>query len=307
VSLEVRRGEVHGLMGENGAGKSTLLKVLSGVNQPEAGTLSLDGVAQQFTTTKAAIAAGVAIIYQELHLVPEISVAENIYIGQLPHRFGVVDRKRLREMAKQQLDHLGIDIDPDTPLKALSIGQWQMVEIAKALTRHARIIAFDEPTSSLSSREITQLFRVIRELKAEGRVILYVSHRMEEILDLCDCVTVFKDGRYVQTFGDTRTLTHDELIQAMVGRNVGDIYGYSERSHGDIRLKVSDLSAPGLRGIDLLHGQDRSVAGPPVQRCSHGAGLLSPPRPVCPVPGTRHRGAGQGPSALAWPAPGGTA
>lgn len=136
----------------------------------------------QFSNTMDALNAGVAIIYQELHLVPEMTVAENIYLGQLPHKYGMVNYSLLRYEAKLQLQHLGLDIDPDTPLKYLSIGQWQMVEIAKALARNAKIIAFDEPTSSLSAREIEQLFRVITELRSEGRIILYVSHRMEEIL-----------------------------------------------------------------------------------------------------------------------------
>src|SRR5580692_10231769 len=168
VSLEVRRGEVHGLMGENGAGKSTLLKVLSGVNQPVAGRLSLGGVEQQFTTTKAAIAAGVAIIYQELHLVPELTVAENLMLGQLPNRFGLLDEKALVARAIETLDRLGEKIDPATQVKNLSLGQRQMIEIGKALMRDARVIAFDEPTSSLSSREAEQLFKIIRALQAQG-------------------------------------------------------------------------------------------------------------------------------------------
>lgn len=156
----------------------------------------------RFADTTAALNAGVAIIYQELHLVPEMTVAENIYLGQLPHKGGIVNRTLLNYEAGLQLKHLGMDIDPATPLKYLSIGQWQMVEIAKALARNAKIIAFDEPTSSLSAREIENLFRVIRELRKEGRVILYVSHRMEEIFALSDAITVFKDGRYVKTFTD---------------------------------------------------------------------------------------------------------
>src|ERR1700712_207135 len=148
VSLGVRTGEVHGLMGENGAGKSTLLKVLSGVNQPAGGGLSLNGVEQQFTTTKAAIDAGVAIIYQELHLVPELTVAENLMLGAMPNRFGVLDEKGLVKRAIAELDRLGEKIDPNMPVKHLSIGQRQMIEIGKALMRNARVIAFDEPTSS---------------------------------------------------------------------------------------------------------------------------------------------------------------
>lgn len=182
ISFDCYAGQVHALMGENGAGKSTLLKILSGNYAPTTGSLTIRGQEVSFADTTAALNAGVAIIYQELHLVPEMTVAENIYLGQLPHKGGIVNRSLLNYEAGIQLKHLGMDIDPDTPLKYLSIGQWQMVEIAKALARNAKIIAFDEPTSSLSAREIENLFRVIRELRNEGRIILYVSHRMEEIL-----------------------------------------------------------------------------------------------------------------------------
>lgn len=229
ISFTCQAGQIHALMGENGAGKSTLLKILSGNYTPTQGEIHIKGKAVNFTNTTDALDAGVAIIYQELHLVPEMTVAENIYLGQLPTKMGMVDRKLLRYESRIQLSHLGLDIDPDTPLKYLSIGQWQMVEIAKALARNAKIIAFDEPTSSLSAREIEQLFRVIRELRAEGRVILYVSHRMEEIFALSDAITVFKDGRYVRTFDDMTQVNNASLVQAMVGRNLGDIYGYQPR------------------------------------------------------------------------------
>jgi L-arabinose transport system ATP-binding protein len=246
VSLGVRCGEVHGLMGENGAGKSTLLKVLSGVNQPESGTLRLNDVAQQFTTTKAAIEAGIAIIYQELHLVPELTVAENLMLGALPNRFGVLDEKALVKRAIHELDRLGEKIDPAMQVKHLSIGQRQMIEIGKALMRDARVIAFDEPTSSLSSRETEQLFRIIRALKAEGRAIIYVTHRMDEVYELCDRVTVFRDGRRIETFEAVDGLDRDQLISCMVGRSISDVYGYRSREMGATQLEVKDLMGPGL-------------------------------------------------------------
>ena len=247
IGFECHAGQVHALMGENGAGKSTLLKILSGSYQPSAGEIRLQGQPVRFPNTVAALNAGVAIIYQELHLVPEMTVAENIYLGQLPQRAGLVNHARLRADARVQLQALGMDIDPDLPLKYLSLGQWQMVEIAKALARNARVIAFDEPTSSLSAREIDQLFRVIRQLRAEGRVVLYVSHRMEEIFALSDAITVFKDGRYVRTFTDMATTDHDQLVQAMVGRDIGDIYGYRPRPHGEVRLQLEAVQAKGVR------------------------------------------------------------
>ncbi|MFK4446935.1 L-arabinose transport system ATP-binding protein [Caballeronia udeis] len=246
VSLGVRTGEVHGLMGENGAGKSTLLKVLSGVNSTSGGSLSLDGVEQQFTTTKAAIEAGIAIIYQELHLVPELTVAENLMLGAMPSRFGVLDEKALVKRAISELDRLGEKIDPNMQVKHLSIGQRQMIEIGKALMRNARVIAFDEPTSSLSSRETEQLFKIIRALKEEGRAIIYVTHRMDEVYALCDRVTVFRDGRRIETFEEVDGLERDRLISCMVGRSIHDVYGYRARDIGDVQLDVQGLMGPGL-------------------------------------------------------------
>ena len=261
VSLEVRRGEVHGLMGENGAGKSTLLKVLSGVNQPAAGTLSLGGVEQQFTTTKAAIAAGVAIIYQELHLVPELTVAENLMLGALPNRFGILDEKALVARALRELERLGEKIDPSQQVKNLSIGQRQMIEIGKALMRDARVIAFDEPTSSLSSRETTQLFRIIRALRAEGRAIIYVTHRMDEVYELCDRVTVFRDGRRIDTFDAGAGLDRDRLISCMVGRSIADVYGYRTRELGDVQLDVKGLMGKGLREPATFSARKGEIVG----------------------------------------------
>ncbi|VXB04553.1 fused L-arabinose transporter subunits of ABC superfamily: ATP-binding components [Burkholderia sp. 8Y] len=246
VSLAVRAGEVHGLMGENGAGKSTLLKVLSGVNKPQAGTLKLDGVEQRFATTREAIAAGIAIIYQELHLVPELTVAENLMLGQLPNRAGVLDERALVKRAMAELERLGERIDPRTPVKNLSIGQRQMIEIGKALMRDARVIAFDEPTSSLSARETKQLFRIIDALRADGRAIIYVTHRMDEVYELCDRVTVFRDGRRIETFDSVAGLSRDRLIACMVGRSIADVYGYRSREAGDVMIEAKGLLGPGL-------------------------------------------------------------
>jgi L-arabinose transport system ATP-binding protein len=246
VSLEVRAGEVHGLMGENGAGKSTLLKVLSGVNPPEVGVLRLNGVTHRFADTRAAIDAGIAIIYQELHLVPELTVAENLMLGQLPNRFGVLDARALIQRAMDELKRLGEHIDPRTPVKHLSIGQRQMIEIGKALMRDARVIAFDEPTSSLSARETGNLFRIINALRADGRAIVYVTHRMDEVSALCDRVTVLRDGKRIETFGSMTGLDRNQLIAAMVGRPIADVYGYRARLAGEVLLEAKELMGPGL-------------------------------------------------------------
>ena len=245
VSFDVRSGSIHALMGENGAGKSTLLKILSGAYRPSAGALALDGQRRAFAGTVDALAVGVAVIYQELHLVPEMNVAENLFLGHLPQRLGLVNRRALATAARRQLELIGEDIDPATKLGTLPLAQRQMVEIAKALTRGARIIAFDEPTSSLSDREVHRLFIIIRDLKNRGCAILYVSHRMEEIFELCDRITILRDGRHVET-SELASLTRDAVVQRMVGRQLADIYHYTPRPHTGTGLVVDGLCGPGL-------------------------------------------------------------
>ena len=245
ISFGVKPGSIHALMGENGAGKSTLLKILSGAYTPSAGALVIGGERRVFQNTADALAADVAVIYQELHLVPEMSVAENIFLGHLPQRMGIVDRAALAEATRKQLALVGEAIDPATKVSRLPLAQRQMVEIAKALTHGARIIAFDEPTSSLSDREVQRLFTIIRELKARGCAVLYVSHRMEEIFALCDHITILRDGRHV----DTRALpelTRDAVVQLMVGRELADIYHYTPRPVAGAGLAVEQLAGPGL-------------------------------------------------------------
>lgn len=264
VSFKCYEGKVHALMGENGAGKSTLLKILSGNYLPTDGKLSIGGKIMTFKNTKEALLAGVAIIYQELNIVPEMTVAENLCLGQLPNAFGLVDKKELVARTQHYLDKLDLNISPNTPLKELSIGQWQMIEIAKALSRGAKIIAFDEPTSSLSAPEIEKLFSVINELRSEGKVILYVSHRMEEIFRISDEITVLKDGQYVETFSDLSKINNDVLVRSMVGRNLGDIYNYRPREIGKIRLKLTALSGTKLRGdfnLDVKAGEILGIFG----------------------------------------------
>ncbi|WP_248130177.1 ATP-binding cassette domain-containing protein, partial [Pseudomonas sp. NCIMB 10586] len=220
ISFTAHPGQVHALMGENGAGKSTLLKILGGAYIPSSGSVQIGAQVMVFKSAADSIANGVAVIHQELHLVPEMSVAENLFLGHLPTRFGVVNRGVLRQQALACLKGLADEIDPDEKLGRLSLGQRQLVEIAKALSRGANVIAFDEPTSSLSAREIDRLMAIIARLRDEGKVVLYVSHRMEEVFRICDAVTVFKDGRYVRTFEDMSTLTHDQLVTCMVGRDI---------------------------------------------------------------------------------------
>jgi L-arabinose transport system ATP-binding protein len=247
VSFGVRGGSVHALLGENGAGKSTLLKILSGAYLPTAGTLCLEGDKKIFRSTAAAIAAGVAVIYQELHLVPEMTVAENLLLGRYPRRGAFLDRAALRTEAGRLLQLVGEDISPDARLGRLPLAQRQMVEIAKALGRGARVVAFDEPTSSLSEKETRRLFAIIRDLRVRGHAILYVTHRLDEVFELCDAATVLRDGRHVVTHDALAGVTRDTLVRSMVGRELTDIYNYRPRAHAPGGLEVRGLAGPGLR------------------------------------------------------------
>jgi len=246
VTFSAAESSVHGLVGENGAGKSTLLKILSGYENPNNGGICLAGHRQRFLSPRQAIEAGIAVIYQELNLVAEMSVAENLLLGQMPHRCGWLKRKEMHDAARNGLKLLGEDIDPSARLGSLAIAQRQMVEIAKALIRNAKVIAFDEATSSLTEKETRKLFSLIRDLKRQGKVILYVSHRLDEIFDICDSVTILRDGRHIRTFKDMSGLNHDILVRLMTGRDIIDIYHYSPRVHGGTALEVSGLLGPGL-------------------------------------------------------------
>ena len=246
ISFVAHPGTVHALMGENGAGKSTLLKILGGSYSPDSGYIQIGERPTAFRSAADSINAGVAVIHQELHLVPEMTVAENLLLGHMPARFGVIDRQAMGRRAIELLKELAAEIDPHTRLGSLSLGQRQLVEIAKAMSRNAHIIAFDEPTSSLSAREIDRLMLIIGKLRDSGKVVLYVSHRMEEIFRICDAVTVFKDGCLVRTFEQIDQLNQDQLITCMVGRDIQDIYNYRPRKRGGEALRVEGLLGPGL-------------------------------------------------------------
>ncbi|MDQ5979220.1 MAG: L-arabinose transport system ATP-binding protein, partial [Verrucomicrobiota bacterium] len=247
VSFGVRAGSVHALMGENGAGKSTLLKILSGAYQPTGGTVRLGGQPHAFVSTAEAIAAGVAVIYQELHLVPEMTVAENLLLGRYLRRGPFLDRAALRAEATRLLQLVGEDLSPDAKLGRLPLAQRQMVEIAKALGRGAKIVAFDEPTSSLSEKETQRLFQIIRDLRDRGTAILYVTHRMDEVYEICDAATVLRDGRHVVTHEALARVTRDALVKSMVGRELTNVYNYRPRPHTPGGLIVRDIAGPGLR------------------------------------------------------------
>ncbi len=246
VSFEVREGSVHGLVGENGAGKSTLLKILSGAHPPSDGSLFLGGKEVAFAWPRDAFDAGIAVIYQELNLVPDMSVADNLLLGHMPNLRGFVQKVKLVEIANEMLDYLTEPIDPNTKIKRLPLAQRQMIEIGKALLHNAKVIAFDEPTSSLSEKETQQLFKIIAALKAKGCAIIYVSHRLHEIFEVCDALTVFRDGRLIETFQDLEGVTNNDVVSRMVGRSIEDIYGYRSREIGEVVLDVRELTGPGI-------------------------------------------------------------
>ena len=246
VSFEVEAGQVHGLMGENGAGKSTLLKILGGEYQPDSGRIMMDGQEVRFPSAAASIAAGVAVIHQELQYVPDLTVTENLLLGRLPNAFGWVNKRDAKRFVRERLAQMGVDLDPNAKLGRLSIAQRQMVEICKALLRNARVIALDEPTSSLSHRETEVLFKLVRELQADGRALIYISHRMDEIYELCTACTIFRDGRKVASHPSLAEVARDTIVKEMVGREISDIYGYRPRQQGEVRLAVDAVEGHGL-------------------------------------------------------------
>ncbi len=246
VSFQAYSGEILAFLGENGAGKSTLLKVLNGDYQPTGGKYLLDGVEKHFQSPHEAIEEGISVIYQERQILLELSVAENIYLGRMPvSRLGFIDTRKANEMTAKIIEDFGLPISPSTKVKDLSIAYQQMVEIMKAYSReNLKVICFDEPTASLSDSEIESLFKIIGKLKEEGKIIIYVSHRMDELRRITDKVAIFKDGRYVATV-ETGTVPEAEMIRMMVGRDLGDIYRSLDRKKviGDVLLEVKNLSS----------------------------------------------------------------
>ena len=261
VSFEAHAGQVHGLLGENGAGKSTLLKILGGQYKPDGGRLMVNGAECRFTSAKDAIGAGIAVIHQELQYVPELTVAENVLLGRMPTRFGLLDKPKAYRMVSEKLAAIGVDLAPDAKLADLSIAQRQMVEICKAIMQDAQVIAFDEPTSSLSHRETEILFRLVRELRADGRTLIYISHRLEELYALCDACTIFRDGRKIVTHNVMAEVPRDRLISDMVGRELSDIYDYRPRTLGEERLKIQGLDGHHMKGPQSFSVRGGEVLG----------------------------------------------
>lgn len=255
VSFDVRRGEIHALVGENGAGKSTLMNILSGVHP--AGTYSgrilRNGEVVRFSGTKDAEAAGISIIHQELNLVPELSVAENLFLAREPTRFGLIDWRALYDRSRQALDAIHLDVDPRTKVRLLPVGRQQMVEIAKALLVDADVLLLDEPTSALTETETETLFGILRDLRARGHALVYISHKLDEVFALADRITVFRDGQSVGT-RPVGEVTRAEVVSMMVGRDIADMYPKVPSAPGNVVLEVGDycVENPSMPGEWLV-------------------------------------------------------
>ena len=263
VTLSIRRGECHALMGENGAGKSTLGKVLAGIHRPDAGAVLIDGSPVHFRSPRDAGRAGVGMVHQELAFCPELSVAENLCMGQYPRRLFMVDRRAMRRRAQELLGQIGVQLDVRQPMRALSTAQEQLVQIASAVGG-AKILIFDEPTSSLSEPEAQRLFQLIDDLKRRGVTMIYVSHRMPEVFRLCDRLSVLRDGKYVGTL-ERATATQDDIVRMMIGRSLEQYFPqHLESKPGEVALAVRNLSSPGLFtdvSFDLRAGEILGFAG----------------------------------------------
>lgn len=264
-SLHLIKGEVHGLIGENGAGKSTLMKILCGVYQKDGGQVLLEGEEVSFTNTRQALEQGICMIHQELNLMPHLSVYQNIFIGRETDKkkgFLVKDKKRIQQ-TRELLQQLELELDPCEKVADLSVARQQMVEIAKAISYHSRILIMDEPTAALTEKEIKTLFRIIGDLKKKGITIVYISHRMNELQEICDRVTVMRDGRFIAC-ENMKEVTIEEIIGMMVGRKIeGNIQNLKEPKHTETVLRVEHLSGSGFEDIsfELRRGEILGFAG----------------------------------------------
>src|SRR5579871_1016315 len=272
VHLEIGPSEIHALLGENGAGKSTLLKILSGAQGADSGTITLFGEPVRFASPHDAQRAGIVTIYQEFTLAPDMSIAENVFIGREPGSTLFVSWRRLAAETQAIADRIGLKRDPMTLVRDLSVAEQQLVEIARALSMKSRLIVMDEPTAALSETEVANLFRIVRALKDEGLSIIFVTHRLEEVFRVCDRFTVLRDGLYVAS-GSVAETSVDAIIRMMVGRDVGALYG--ERpipEHGGVALEVSGLTRrrdpSDPHAIELIdvslkahHGEILGIAG----------------------------------------------
>ncbi len=311
VSLTLARGEVLAVVGENGAGKSTLMKILAGVLSPGGGSIRIDGQSVNIESCGDAMRRGIVLIHQELNLADNLDIGSNIFLGREPLRFGLIDRAEINRQSRVFLEKVGLELEPTTIVKDLSVGRQQMVEIAKALSVGARVLIMDEPTSSLSTRESERLFEVVNDLRQQGVSIIYISHRLREVELLADRAVVLRDGANAGTLAKGE-INHDNLVKLMVGRNLDQFYARQSHQPGQELLRVENLVTPefpqqrisfslcrgeivGLAGL-VVRRADRIVAGPVRGSASLGGpSILGWSASPVELPRRRHSG---------WPCPG---
>jgi rhamnose transport system ATP-binding protein len=246
INFDLKRGEVHALVGENGAGKSTLVKTIMGVVQPDSGQIFFEGEPIKISNPHDAQSLGIAAIFQEASLFPDLSVAENLFVSHEPkNRLGAIDWRKMNEMAIKPLKELGVQLDVRRKVLGLSIAQLQMVEIAKALSVDAQILIMDEPTSALTLHEVEDLFRIVNKLRNDNRSVMFISHRLEEVFEIADRVTVFRDGKYIDT-KNVKDICQEELVRMMIGRNIKNLFHKIEVKRGEVVMEVRNLRKEGL-------------------------------------------------------------
>lgn len=265
VDFQLLRGEIHALMGENGAGKSTLIKILTGIYERDAGQVFIKGKEVHFKNPKEAEQTGIAVIHQELNIIPYLTVYENMFLGNelTVGRFGITRDKEMKRKTKEYLNRLGIEIDPNTEAGNLSVGQQQMIEIARAVAANTEVLIMDEPTAALTDREIEALFKVISSLKEQGVGIVYISHRMEEIFQICDRISVLRDGKFIDSKEVAKT-NFDEIVKLMVGRQLGERFPERDTKIGQERFRVENLTSKGSFeniSFSIQQGEIVGVAG----------------------------------------------
>lgn len=264
VDLNVKYGEIHALLGENGAGKSTIMKCLIGIHSKTSGEIFFDGKCIDNYTTSDALNMGISMIHQELSPIEHRSIMENIWLGREPkNKFGLIDHKKMYEMTEEVLERIDLKEDPKTLMSELTVAKIQMIEIAKAISYDAKLIIMDEPTSALTNREIDQLFNIMRKLKSEGKSIIYISHKLEEIFEICDTITVYRDGEYVGS-EKVEDIDNATLIKMMVGRDIEELFPKVKCNIGDVKLEVSNLSSEGAFedvSFDVRKGEIFGIAG----------------------------------------------
>ena len=254
ITLEVQTGEIHAIVGENGAGKSTMMKIISGAIEPNEGTVEIFGNSYEKMTPSLSRGLGVELVYQEFNLVPDLSVAENIFLGTVIGTKYRPNMKEIYERSRNVLEYMGVDINPKTKVKELSAAYCQLVEIAKAVSKDVKLLILDEPTASLTVAETEILFRLMRRLKEKGTTILYVSHRMSEIFEMCDRITVFRDGQVIDSM-NTSDISREELIRLMVGRNVSETYPPRTQEIGETVLEVKNVCGLGIQNVSFSVGK----------------------------------------------------